>query len=203
MIACGFYPYRCNQNVQVKGLTTEWKTIATVEGRLSSGFLNEGASFRFLNEDTIFLAGNPWRLLKPDGTVVLSESAPSGSMAIASCSGQRFVVPFFQWKGGVAALDIGAHGELKEISVYDAPFHERSYRLEVKGPKIKERAQLALSPDGSKLAILNDESVYLFQLPPPRPAPSMEHTDSVDLENGNLHVQVPVPASTKAKPQSP
>ena len=100
--------------------------------------------------------------------MILSETAPfEGSVAIPSASGQRFVIPFFQSRGKVAALDIGSHGELKTISVYDAPFHERSYRLEVKGPTIRELAQLTLSPDGSKLAILHGESVYLFQLPAP------------------------------------
>jgi hypothetical protein len=173
MIACGFYPYRCNQNVEVRGLTTDWKTIAAEDGRRSSGFLNEGASFRFLNEDTIFISGNPWKLLQTDGKVILTENAPfEGNTAISSAGGQRFVVPFFQPKGGVTALDIGAHGELKTISVYDAPFHERSYRLEVKAHKIKEQAQLALSPDGAKLAVLYEESVYVFQLPPaPTPPP--------------------------------
>jgi hypothetical protein len=166
MIACSFYPCRCNPNVEVRGFATEWKTVAANEGRPQS-------SPRFLNEDTIFLSGHPWKLLQTDGKVILTENAPfEGSTAISSSSGQRFVVPFFQSKGGVAALDISAHGELKTLSVYDAPFHERSYRLEVKGPKIKELAQLALSPDGSKLAILYDELVYLFQLPPPPPTPT-------------------------------
>jgi hypothetical protein len=182
MIACGFYPYRCKQNVEVKSLTTEWKTIAAEEGRPGfAPWLSEDTLFRFLNEDTIFLSGNPWKLLKPDGTVVLRGDTPlEGSMAITSSTGQRFVVPFFQWKGGVAALDIGAHGELKAISIYDAPFHEQSYRLEVKGPKIREQVKLALSPDGSKLAILYDESIYLFQLPPQLPAPATPPPSKAD-----------------------
>jgi hypothetical protein len=51
--------------------------------------------------------------------------------------------------------------------VYDAPFRERSYLLVVKGPKIRDGALLALSPDGSKLAILDEkETVYVFPLPP-------------------------------------
>lgn len=192
MIACGFYAYRCNQNVEIKGLTTEWKTIAAKEGQpLSFTLLSGDALFRFLNEDTIFLSGNPWKLLRTDGTVVLSENTRfEGSMVIASSSGKRFVVPFFQWKGGVAALDTGAHGELKAISIYDAPFHERSYRLDVKGPKIKDLAKFALSPDASKLAILYDESMYLFHLPAPPTAPSK--SDTVDPKNGTVYMQVPV-----------
>jgi hypothetical protein len=160
MIACSFHLYQCDPSVEVRGLATGWKTIAQIERRPQS-------SPRFLNENTIFLSGHPWKLLQTDGKVILTENAPfEGSTAIPSSGGQRFIIPFFQSRGGVAVLDIGAHGELKTISVYDAPFRERSYRLEVKGPKFGEVAQLALSPDGSKLAILYDESVYVFQLPP-------------------------------------
>lgn len=167
MIACRFYPDRCKPRVEVRGLTTDWKTIAASEQRFSSPYLGEETVFRFLNEDMIFVSGHPWRVLQTDGAVILTEKPPfEGNTAIAARSGQRFVVPFFQWKGGFAALDIGAHGELKNVSVYDAPFHECSYKLKMKGPKIRESANFALSPDGSKLAILYDESVYVFQLPP-------------------------------------
>jgi hypothetical protein len=158
MIACSFPLFRCDPSVEVKGLATDWKTIAPIERRPQ-------LSPRFLNKDMIFLAGHPWQLLETNGKVLLTETTPfEGSTAISSSNGQRFVIPFFQSKGGVAALDVGAHGELKRISVYDAPFHERAYSLDIKGAKIKEMAQLSLSPDGSKLAILYDESVYLFQL---------------------------------------
>jgi hypothetical protein len=185
MTACTIWFYRCEPNVEVRGLTTEWKTIAPIEKGAQWG------GVEFVNEDTIFLSGEPWKLLQTDGKVILTGTAPfEGSTAIPSAGGQRFVVPFFQSKGGVAALDIGAHGELKTISIYDAPFHERSYRLEVKGPKIrsfsdKSLAQLALSPDGSSLAILYDESVYLFQLPPPPPSRS----DVGSPQVGNRHIQ--------------
>jgi hypothetical protein len=168
MSACSFWIYHCDPNVEIRGLTTEWKTIAPIEKRSQP-------IPQFVNEDTIFLSGHPWRLLQTDGKVILTENAPfEGDTAISSAGGQRFVVPFFQSKGGVTALDIGAHGELKTISIYDAPFHERSYRLEVKAHKIKEQARLALSPDGAKLAVLYEESVYVFQLPPaPTPPPSI------------------------------
>jgi len=48
-------------------------------------------------------------------------------------------------------------------------FHRnaRSYKLGMIGSTIKDQGtQLALSPDGSLLAILYDESIYLFHLPP-------------------------------------
>lgn len=195
MIACGFYPYRCNPSLEIKRRATDWKSILAIEGEHYHWLPV------FLNEGTIFLSNRPWKLLQSDGKIILTESAPfEGGTAVTSANGQRFLLPSFQWKGGVADLDIGAHGELKAISVYDAPFQERSYILDVKGSKVRETAHLALSPDGSKLAILYEETVYLFQLPP---APSAQHTDSMNLKNGNLHVRVPVPATAKPKPQVP
>jgi hypothetical protein len=96
----------------------------------------------------------------------LTEETPfEGSTAIPSAGGQRFVVPFFKLTGRVAGLDVGGHGELRTLSVYDAPFRRCSYHLDVKGLKVKGQAQLALSEDGLKLAILNNGSLYLFQLP--------------------------------------
>jgi hypothetical protein len=161
MTACSFWNYHCDPNVEVRSLATEWKTIAPIKKR-SQQFP------QFVNEDILFLSGEPWKLLQTDGKVILTGDASSeGSTAISSAGGKRFVVPFFKLIGRVAALDIGGHSELKTISIYDAPFHERSYRLAVEGPKIKDLSQLALSPDGSLLAILYDESVYLFHLPPP------------------------------------
>jgi len=172
MTACTIWFYHCEPSVEVKGLTTEWKTITPIDKRSPWG------GVQFVNENMLFLSGEPWRLLQTDSKVILTGTAPfEGSTAIVSAGGQRFVVPFFKLTGRVEALDIGGHGELKTISIYDAPFHERSYQFEVKGPKIRSfsdrsLAQLALSPDGSKLAILYDESVYLFQLPPPPPTPT-------------------------------
>jgi hypothetical protein len=168
MTACLLSEYHCEPNVEVRGLATEWKTIAPIEKQSHWGLSPE-----FVNQNTIFLSGHPWKLLQSDGKVVLTENAPfEGSIAVPSADGQRFVVPFFQSKGGVASLDIGAHGELKAISVYDAPFHQRSFKLNVTGSKIEDRGtQMVLSPSGSLLAILCDESVYLFQLPPTPASP--------------------------------
>lgn len=180
MTACIVWFYHCEPHIAIRGLEADWKTIAPLEQR------NQQYP-TFINRDLLFVSGHPWKLLRTDGKAVCTEDAPfEGGTAITSVGGQRFVVPFFQSKGGIAPLDIGAHGELKTISVYDAPFHERSYRLEVKGPKIKELAQLVLSPDGSLLAILYDESVYLFQLPPPpsTPAPPPSKADDAAHRGG-------------------
>lgn len=196
MAACMFAEYHCDPNLKVKSLATEWRTIAQIQ---KSGWV---WAPQFVNNDIVFLPYAPWELLKTDGKVVLTEADPKGGAPITSAGGQRFVVPFFKLVGKVESLDIGGHGELKNFSVYDAPFQKQSYKLEVKGAKIrsisnKSVAQLALSPDGSKLAVLYEESVYVFELPP---APPADHTDSVDPKNGNQREQVPVLVPAKPKP---
>jgi hypothetical protein len=90
-----------------------------------------------VNEDVLFLSGHPWKLLRTDGKVVFAENPPfEGGTVIPSAGGQRFVVPFFKLTGDFPAIDIAGHGVLKKISVYDTPFHTRSYNLDIKGPKI-------------------------------------------------------------------
>jgi hypothetical protein len=161
MTACTISLSHCDPNVEVRALATDWKRIASIQQQRE-------VLPKFVNRDTLFLSGVPWRLLRTDGTFVFTESAPSeGDIPLPSAGGQRFVVPFFKLTGAFPSLDIGGHGVLKTISVYDAPFHERSYKLTVSGPKFNSlSAHLALSPDGSLLAILQNESVYVFQLPP-------------------------------------
>ena len=165
MAACYYWQYHCDPVVAVRGIATEWKTIAPIAKQLGGG------GVQFVNQDMLFLSGTPWKLLRTDGKVILTEGDAKGGAPITSAGGQRFIVPFFKLVGRVGALDIGGRGDFKSVSVYDAPFRERSYGLEVKGAKIRSIsdrsvAHLALSPNGYKLAILYDESVYLFQLPP-------------------------------------
>jgi hypothetical protein len=55
---------------------------------------------------------------------------------------------------------------LKKILLYDGSSHGRSYTLDVKGPLIKDLTLFAVSPDGLRLAILNDDYVEVLRLPP-------------------------------------
>jgi len=66
------------------------------------------------------------------------------------------------------ALDLGGHDVLKKLVLYDAPFRGPSYVLDLKGPKINDLTTLAISPDGSRIAILNVEklTLELVELPP-------------------------------------
>lgn len=109
-----------------------------------------------------------------------------------SADGKRFAATLWEHKGGSALLDIGFHSVLKRIEIYNLPNPHPIYTLDAKQRKIKDVSGVALSPDGYLMAILTDGVVEVYQIPP-------EHTDTVDLKNGNLHLQVPIPAA-KPKP---
>lgn len=83
-----------------------------------------------------------------------------------SAGGKRFAVTVWEHKGGSAFLDIDYHSVLKRIVVYDLPSGQAVYTLDAKQQKIKDVSGVALSPDGSLLAILTDGVVEVYQLPP-------------------------------------
>ena len=158
MITCTWF-HDCEPHIQIRGIGTAWKTIAAGYGRSYP---------QFVNQDMLLLLGQPTRLLQADGSVVFVEDTPSmgcwSGKAFPSAI-QRFVVPVCDIKGSFAALDISGHSLLKNIFLYDRPSYKRSYTLNVKGPPIKNLTLFAISPDGLQLAILNDNSVEVFQLP--------------------------------------
>ena len=154
----------CKPHIKVRGIDTDWISIAPSDKQYD---------VQFVNEDAFLLSGEPVRLMQVDGKVIFQEVNPLGEggcwiwpMASPTGDGQRFVVPAGVQKGAFPALDIYGHELLKKILVYDAPFHARSYTLDYKGPPIKDPTHFALSPDGLQLAILDGESVEVLHLPP-------------------------------------
>jgi hypothetical protein len=154
---------KCESKIQVRGLWSDWKTIA----------LGEKYQFtQFVNNDVLFVPGkNTAKFIKPDGTLLLEEPKVRRSWGtwntgvVPSAEGQRFVIPSCQWKGGIASLDVSSHQVLEKIFVYDVGSQIKTQAFDVRGPRIKNDMEFALSPHGTKLAILNDEFVEIFQLP--------------------------------------
>ena len=149
--------------VEVRALPAEWKVVT------GASRVNKPRP-QFVAENVLFLLGNPSSLLQTDGKILFGRSASSGGCWSAgtypSADGRRFVVPSCRLLDHVALLDLGGTTQLTKFLVYDAPFHGLSNTLQVKWPKIKEPATLALSPNGAKLAVLSGEMMYVFQLPP-------------------------------------
>ena len=77
-----------------------------------------------------------------------------------------------------------------QVAVYALALKKQVLTVNV-DPLPKHDYDFALSPDGSKLAILNDRNVSIRSVP----GQSTEHTDPVRLKEGSVHVQVPIPAS--------
>ena len=154
---------KCEPRIQIRGLSTDWKTIAVGEPNLSP---------HFVNDDLIFLPGDTDKLIRTDGTVIFREPRGSasgecwGTSVLPSANGLRFVIPSCQGKGAVPSLDISGHSVLKQFRIFDIGTQIQTQLVDVGGKKIQDEMQFAISPDGSKLAILSNEFVQVFELPP-------------------------------------
>jgi len=88
--------------------------------------------------------------------------------AAASRTGKRFVILIEETKGRHPALDIGGHGVLRALLVFDPPFTTPTCTLEVRGSRIRNPEFPALSPDGRRLAVFSypDPVLEVYELPP-------------------------------------
>lgn len=162
MTTCVWF-YKCDPAVEIRGLNTTWTTVASASRQ-------DKPQPQFVTGEFLYLLGNSTRLVRTDGTVIFNEDTHIGGCwsggAVPSAGGQRFVVPSCKLKGRVEMLDLGGYIVLDKFLVYDSPFVGVSHVLNVKGPKFRDTMLFAISPNGSKLAVLNGESLYVFQLPP-------------------------------------
>ena len=151
---------RCE--VRIRSLRDDWRM-------LTSGQYLEVP--RFLNEDLVFLSSK-WgiSLMLPDGHLLFRQRPPSEGQIfgppLAAPNADRFVVPVLEDRGGVVALDIPGHPELDKVFIYAVSSQKQTYALDVHRVRINGPSHFALSPNGQLLAMLNYESVLLFELPP-------------------------------------
>ena len=87
--------------------------------------------------------GDSLTVMRLDGTVMFMRNLRGAGSLVASAGGERFVVPIFNVKGHVAALDISGHSLLKQLMLYDIPSDGWSYTLDVKGANIKDSIEFA------------------------------------------------------------
>ena len=158
----------CAQDkLELRGLSTEWTIIGP--GLFRDIF--------FLNDDLFFMPnfpikpGAPALIVRSDGEVLFTYKQPSEGgvfwrRAVPSTEGKRFVIIGVRSEGKQPVLDISGHWVLKRILVGDLSSGAQPYALDVKGPKISGQMQFALSPNGLRLAVLNKETVQVFDLPP-------------------------------------
>jgi hypothetical protein len=83
-----------------------------------------------------------------------------------SADGGRFAVAIYRGKGGSVALDIAAHYTLDRIMAFDVNARQWVYTIGAKSQGIKDLEGLALSCDGSSLALIDDDGkLRLYRLP--------------------------------------
>jgi hypothetical protein len=62
-------------------------------------------------------------------------------------------------------FDTGFREVLKRIEVYDIPSRRMIYSFDARKQKVKDVSGVALSPDGSLLAVLTDGVVLVYRIP--------------------------------------
>jgi hypothetical protein len=108
-------------------------------------------------------------VLRPDGKVLLrgvSDPQELGHEAMGNHGSRSFAVKIVHAERSIATNTTFKSSELdsEEVRVYRAEDGKRLVAVRVKGP-IASRGGYALSPDGSRLAVLAGEEIELFGVP--------------------------------------
>lgn len=125
------------------------------------------------------IGGFAMSLGQTDGKLVFERELPEKQSVwgIATSTGQRrFAIAINRGRGGSDLLDIGPHISLYRVFVYDLLHRRWIFALDAKKEGIKGISGLALSPDGSRLALINQDGILeTFRLPSQgEPAPIKE-----------------------------
>lgn len=127
-----------------------------------------------LNSDSLvlLLGHDELKVIRTDGQQLFDEKLPYETQWIGgpfapSANGQRFAVPIYRPKGGWPSLDISPKMMLDKIVVYDIGLRGPVYSLDEKKSKITSSslAGIALSPNGSELAVLADGILKVYGTP--------------------------------------
>ncbi|MBV9183194.1 MAG: hypothetical protein JO356_17970 [Acidobacteria bacterium] len=116
----------------------------------------------------------------------------------SSESGDRVAVDMLTTRGGKEVLDISIHVTARRIAVYDIEAGKEVASIPVNA-KHNFHYEFDLSPDGHRLAVLEDSTVKIVDLSRSEDL-SLEHADAPELKDRNLRLQVPVVAPAKPKP---
>jgi hypothetical protein len=124
-----------------------------------------------------FISNEALALLTPHGLTIVPKTGGDSLLKVTfrddewlvrplypSADGKRFAVEVWTHRGGSALLDIGSNDLLQRIVVYDLPSRRAICILEARELKIRKVSGVALSRDGSQLAILEDGIVEVYRV---------------------------------------
>jgi len=128
--------------------------------------------------DPEFVSNDVLALVMPHGFNLVSKTGGDALLKVSfrddewlgrplypSADGKRLAVTVWEHKGGSVFFDISSHSVLKRIVVYDLHNRQVVCTLDAKQQKIKDVSGVALSPDGSLVAVLTDGIVKVYQVP--------------------------------------
>ena len=130
------------------------------------------AGSQWVNEEVLFLPTLQGVLFfDAEGRELLTESLEKNELAYhgrSSLDGRWFVVPIVQSKGGFDLLDIGPHLVLKRLQIYEIRDELRVLRHADAKVNTKNVVSFALSPDGTRLAVIRRSDIELYAAQGPR-----------------------------------
>ena len=101
-----------------------------------------------------------------------------------SAGGKRFALVVSSHKEGSAFLDRGFRSVPKRIQVYDIQAPKPVYIIDADKQRMRDVSGVAVSPDGSLMAVLTDGVVEVYQLP-------SGHAETVGLKDGAVEATLP------------
>jgi hypothetical protein len=160
MTRCVWF-YDCEPSVEIRTPDKGWKTIASADR-------HNMPRPQFVSDDEVVLLGRKIVVLRTNGEAVRNEDTPFEGCwwggVYPAARGHRFAIPSCKAKGGSSFLDLGGREELTKIFVYDAPFQDQPYALDLKGADVKEVSLIALSPDGKWAAYVDHYNLFVRNL---------------------------------------